>query len=92
LLKVGSKRRRTRAEIEEDGLCAQIKEQINEDLERETASLKKQLVEKQQEANSNQNAAHILMQFISNGDAVMDEGGNVKLVPNHIKNEESFMH
>jgi hypothetical protein len=46
MLKVGSKRRRTRAEIEEDGLCVQIKEHLNEDLERETASLKKQLLEK----------------------------------------------
>ena len=31
------------------------------------------------------------MQFINSGDAVMEENGSVKLVPNRITTEEEFM-
>ena len=50
MLKVGSKRRRTKAELENDDVVSQMKDVMTEELERETISLKKQLAEKTAEA------------------------------------------
>ena len=60
-------------------------------MELQTKNLKNQLAQRESEAQNNQNAASILRQFISSGEAEIDEMGNVKLTPNRIRNEESSL-
>jgi hypothetical protein len=92
LCTIGKKRRRTRAEIEaaRDGLAAQMNAQMEEELGRRTKSLRDSLAASEREAQSNRSAAQILTQFINNGQAYVDENGNVQLHgPNNIRNSDS---
>ena len=91
MLKIGSKRRRNTAELVEDNVAAAMREQISEELKRETVSLKKQLIDTEKEAINNRNAAEILTKFIHDGQAEVNDQGEVRLLPNQIKNEESEM-
>ena len=91
MLKIGSKRRRNPIEVVEDSVAAAMREQISEELKRETVSLKKQLIDTEKEAANNRSAAEILTKFINDGQAELNDLGEVKLVPNQIKNEESEM-
>ena len=52
-MKCGSKRRRTNNEILEDTMAQVMKDQLTQELEKETTELKQQLMMKQQEAASN---------------------------------------
>ena len=45
MFKIGSKRRRTKAELEKDDVVSTMKDVMADELERETVSLKKQLAE-----------------------------------------------
>ena len=67
MLKIGSKRRRNTTEMVEDNVAAAMREQISEELKRETISLKKQLIDTEKEAVNNRNAAEILTKFINDG-------------------------
>ena len=67
MLKIGSKRRRNTTEMVEDNVAAVMREQISEELKRETTSLKKQLIDTEKEAVNNRNAAEILTKFINDG-------------------------
>ena len=91
MLKVGSKRRRRKTEIAdlEDEVQQTYREQISQEVERQTKNLKNQLAQRESEARNNQNAASILNEFISKGDAAVDDMGNVILTPNRIRNEDS---
>ena len=91
MLKVGSKRRRKKKEIAdlEDEVQRTYSEQIEEEVARQTKSLKNQLAQQEHEARNNLKAAEILSGFIHQGDAVVDEMGNVQLTPNRIRNEDS---
>ena len=60
MLKIGSKRRRNPIEVVEDSVAAAMREQISEELKRETVSLKKQLIDTEKEAANNRSAAEIL--------------------------------
>ena len=91
MLKIGSKRRRKHTELVEDSIAAVMREQISEELKRETVSLKKQLIDTEKEAINNRNAAEILTKFINDGQAELNDNGEVRLIPNQIKNEESEM-
>ena len=62
---------------------------MSEELRRETQSLKKQLIDTETEANNNRNAAKILTEFINQGQAEINDSGEVRLIPNSIRNEES---
>ena len=75
----------------DDGIAAQLRDQLADDLERETKNLQKRLADVEKEAASNRSAAQILTQFIENGDAELNDDGQVKLIPNRIRNEESAM-
>ena len=66
-----------------------MKDQLTQELEKETTELKQQLMQRQQEAASNQAASQILSQFINDGQAEMDDRGQVRLTPNKIKNVDS---
>ena len=91
---MNSKRRRTQGEILEDTMAKVMKEQLTQELERETSELKQRLAAKEQEAASNLAASQILQQFIANGEAEMNEEGGVRLTPSKIRNlsnEDSFM-
>ena len=68
-MKIGAKRRRNTAELVEDSVAEAMREQLQEDMKRETVSLKKQLIETEQEAANNRSAAQILTQFINDGKA-----------------------
>ena len=67
------------------------REKLSSEVARQTKSLKDQLAQKEAEAQNNSNAATILNQFISQGDAELDEMGQVVLTPNCIKNEDSSL-
>ena len=67
MLKIGSKRRRNPIEVVEDSVAAAMREQISEELKRETVSLKKQLIDTEKEAANNRSAAEILTKFINDG-------------------------
>ena len=91
LLKVGSKRRRKKKEIAalEEEVEKSYREKISQEVERQTKNLKNQLAQQEHEARNNMKAAEILSGFIHQGDAAVDEMGNVVLTPNRIKNEDS---
>ena len=72
----------------DDGVASQIRNSIADDLQRETEALRKQLAEKEAEAVNNSNAARILTEFINQGSAEVNDQGEVRLVPNRIKNDE----
>ena len=91
MLKIGSKRRRNPTEVVEDSVAAAMREQLSEELKRETVSLKKQLIDTEKEAANNRSAAEILTKFINDGQCELNDLGEVRMVPNQIKNEESEM-
>ena len=53
----------------EDSVAGAMREQLQEEMKRETMSLKQQLIETEQEAANNRLAAQILTQFINDGKA-----------------------
>ena len=59
----------------DDGIAAQLRDQLADDLERETKNLQKRLADVEKEAASNRSAAQILTQFIENGDAELNDDG-----------------
>ena len=65
------------------------REKLSQEVERQTKNLKNELVKQEAEARNNLKAAEILSGFIHQGDAVVDEMGNVQLTPNRIRNEDS---
>ena len=67
LLKVGSKRRRTQAEIEQDNADEKSFREMMEDHKAQMRKLKIQLDEAEEQINSNQNAADILTQLVERG-------------------------
>ena len=91
LLKVGSKRRRRKTEIEalEDQVQQNYREKLSQEVERQTKNLKNELAKQEAEARNNLKAAEILSGFIHQGDAAVDEMGNIILTPNRIRNEDS---
>ena len=77
MLKVGSKRRRRKTEIDalEDEVQQSYRDKLSQEVERQTKNLKSQLAEREHEARNNQNAATILNEFIQKGDAAVDDMG-----------------
>ena len=81
LLKINSKRRKKKTEMLEQQVQQSYRDQINEEVARQTKTLKSQLIEKEAEAQSNQNVASILSEFIRQGDAAIDDMGQVTPKP-----------
>ena len=79
LLKVGTKRRRTRQEILDDKEEARIKEEGMQGKLAQIDSLTQRCAELEQKAKGNEAADLILRDMISKGQAVMDENGNVTI-------------
>ena len=61
------------------------------ELEVESKNLRKRLAEQDQVLASRNSATDILTQFIHDGHAEIDDHGQVRLLPNSIRNEESMM-
>ena len=80
MLKVGSKRRRTKAEkAEADRLMGGDPTILNQKLQK-MAQLEKELEDAKVLANSNAAASDILNTMINNGQAVMDDSGMVTVI------------
>ena len=88
MLKINSKRRKRKNDGLEDPVELAFREQLSQEVERQTKSLKNQLAQKEHEARNNQSAAEILSGFINKGDLALDERGQVVLTPNRIKNHD----
>ena len=65
-----------------------MKEALTQELQLETQELRAKLDAVESKARSNASAADILTQFINEGHAELDDSGQVRLVPNTIRNEE----
>ena len=85
-MKVGSKRRRTQAEIFNQGAEDAMHDIVKEQHQSQIALLTNQLSKAKEQADSNKAAADILNQMISQRSASVDQLGNVTLIHN---NEES---
>ena len=77
MLKIGAKRRKTKAEIEELKEEERIKEQAIQDKLAQFDRMAKQIAELQQENNNNKIAKTILQDMIDKGEAVADDDGHV---------------
>ena len=72
-MKIGSKRRRLKHELIDDGIASQIRNAVEDDLQRETEELRKLLAEKEAEIANNRSAAQILTGFINQGQAEVND-------------------
>ena len=77
MLKIGAKRRKTKAEIEELKEEERLKEEAIQDKLASFDRMAKQIAELQQENNNNNIATNILKGMIEKGDAIADDQGNV---------------
>ena len=75
MLKVGAKRRRTRQQIHEDGLAAQVQAHLAEQLQAQKNELEAQLIAQQQQNEAANQEANILRKMMSEGYVVRDNKG-----------------
>ena len=79
MLKVGSKRRRTKREIEEEKEDEAVKQQKLESDMRELANLRGRVQQAEQQADSNKAAAELMSQMIQAGHLHQDANDQVVL-------------
>lgn len=80
LLKIGSKRRRTRQEIELDRAEEEAKESALQRKDEQIDDLQRRLLELEAAAHNNQVATSILQSFIERGEARQEPDGSVVIV------------
>ena len=80
LLKVGSKRRRTKQEIKDEQLEAEMRDDAIQAATRRADNLERQLMASQQEAQTNANMAAWTQKFLDKGAARVNERGEVELL------------
>ena len=86
MLKIGSKRRRTRAQVIADKEAAKNKDEqlrLHEEqknvMEEQTQLLRQRVAELEAAASNNQTATDILNNLMAQGIAVQDEDGSIKI-------------
>ena len=79
LLKAGSKRRRTKDELESSQKLEESKDDKTEHLKFQYQLLQEELAKTKVEAESNKAASQILSQMIESGEAVQEKDGTVSV-------------
>ena len=80
LLKAGSKRRRTKAEIKDDKFEEELREEALTEARNSKLRMEHDLIKAQQQAQENANAAAILTDFMNKGQARINEKGQYELL------------
>ena len=80
-MKVGSKRRKTRAELDEFAASANSSKAKDSDLEKKLARMEVDLVKAKQQAESNAGANDLMNTFASQGLLRQNPEGNWELLP-----------
>ena len=80
LLKVGSKRRRTKAEVKDEQMEEMLRDEHVDDAINKSKRLERDLIKAQREAEENANAAAILTDFMNKGLARVNEKGQFELL------------
>ena len=80
MLKAGIKRRRTQRQITDERAEEILKQQAIEDKLAKFEELQSQLAEAKKEAENGKAATNILTDMINNGQAQVDENGNVSVM------------
>ena len=83
LLKVGSKRRKTRAELDEIAASANTTKAKDVDLERKIARMEVDLAKARQQAESNAGANDLMNQFASQGLLRQNAEGKWEMMPSN---------
>ena len=83
LLKVGSKRRKTRAELDEIAASANSTKAKDVDLERKIARMEVDLAKARQQAESNAGANDLMNQFASQGLLRQNADGKWEMMPSN---------
>ena len=93
LLKAGSKRRRTQAEIKGQLEIDQLSEVVAAEREEEISKLKSQLEKAEAYCNENQKAVEIVKGLLEKGTIKEEEDGSITVAngPNFIGNQEDHM-
>ena len=81
MLKAGIKRRRTQRQITDEKAEEALRQQSIEEKLAKFDELNKKYEEAKKEAETNNQARAILSNFIENGEAQVDNNGNVRLTP-----------
>jgi len=82
LLKVGSKRRKTRAELDEMAASANSSKAKDDELEKKLARMEVDLAKAKQQAESNAGANDLMNTFASQGLLRQNPDGKWELMPN----------
>ena len=80
LLKVGSKRRRTEAELKDDKLEEELRDEAMKEANDRADRLEQQLAQAQRVAQRNENMAAWTQRFLDEGKARVGENGDVELL------------
>ena len=78
-MKVGSKRRKTKAQLEAESLQEKVKMQVNENAMQAVEELQQRIRQLEAENNNNRAAIQILQGMIDRGEAEVEEDGSVSL-------------
>ena len=89
LLKVGSKRRRTKKEMSDSQKQEESKDDKTEHLKFQYEFLQEELAKTKAEAENNKAATQILTQMIESGEAVQEADGRVSVSKNKAKGQKS---
>ena len=88
MLKAGVKRRRTQRQITDEKAEEALRQQAIDDKLAEFETLQQQLREAREQADNGKGAIFQLQNLLNNGQAQMDQNGNVQVIPQSVDNSE----